>query len=159
MIADSQQDMGDLLTLELANYGDERGEDFCSRRIDRIGKVFLMPGGINSCLIFRKELVGKCDLFLNHGTVTETIYWNYSFEIIVKEAFNRGANEIYLVTDEEDTVKDMYQNLGLNKNGVWTEIFRENIKTSKQTINDKIKRMLRGTANVSLNADKAGNLR
>jgi spore maturation protein CgeE len=134
-IAASHQDIEDLLTLELANYGEERGEDFCTRRVNRIGEIFLSPGRIDACLIYHdEELAGKCDLFLHKSTakiedfdVKTDLRKQYIgttlLKSVVKDALNRGADEIYLVTDEDDTVKDMYRNLGFERVDVWTEFF------------------------------------
>lgn len=134
-IADSQKSIDDLLTLELANYGVERGEDFCTRRVNRIGKVFLSQVKIDLCLIYRgEELAGKCDLFVKNNTakiedldikinLRKMYIGTTLLKSVIENALKHNAHEIYLVTDEEDTVKDMYQNLGFKKVCIWTEIF------------------------------------
>lgn len=134
-IADSQQNIRDILILELANYGDERGESFCTRRINRLGEIFLSSVPVNACLAYyENELAGKCELFLYNDTakiedfdVKTNLQKRYIGTTLLKaaviEAKKRGAEEIYLVTDEDDTVKEMYKNLGYEKVGVWTEVF------------------------------------
>lgn len=134
-MADSRQSVSDILKLELSEYGDIYGEDFCTRKLDRFGEIFLSPERVNACLAYYdNELAGKCEIFLHGNTakiedfdVKKSLQKRYIGTTLLKaavmEAKKKGAEEIYLVTDENDTVKEMYKNLGWEKAGVWTEIF------------------------------------
>jgi spore maturation protein CgeE len=125
----------DLFYCDLKLDGGRLSEDFCRRRAYRRGQVYLLGEGVFSYICYhQKEPVGKCDLFIFGRTAKiedfEVLpdhqrkgYGTTILRFLINEALSRGCDLIYLVTDEEDTVKDMYQKLGFRKLGERTELF------------------------------------
>ncbi len=111
------------------------GRDFCTRRCHRRGKVYISDKGVNSYICYHNgERIGVCDLLIHDGTakiedftVTPQCqrkgYGTTILKYLIQIAINEGCNIIYLVTDEDDTAKDMYKKLGFNKVGERTDIF------------------------------------
>lgn len=111
------------------------GRDFCTRRCLRRGKVYISDKGVNSYICYHNgERIGNCDLFIHNGiakiedfAVTPQCqrkgYGTTILKHLIQIAINEGCNTIYLVTDEDDTAKEMYKKLGFNKVAERTDIF------------------------------------
>lgn len=78
--------------------------------------------------------VGNCDLFIQDGIAKiEDFAVNLDdqrqgfgttlLKFIIQLALNQNCHTLYLVTDEEDTAKEMYQKLGFYKIGERIEYF------------------------------------
>lgn len=119
----------DILRLDLEHDGNSLGVDFCTRRVNRRKEVYLSTEGVNSYICyFNNEAVGDCDLFIYKDiakiedfSVSPTMqrqgYGTAILKAIIKIALSSGASLIYLVTDEDDTAKDMYLKSGFSKIG------------------------------------------
>jgi spore maturation protein CgeE len=125
----------DLLYCDIMLDGGRLSEDFCHRRAYRRGEVSLAGIGLSSYIWYHLgKPVGKCDLFISGKAAKiedfEVIpdqqrkgYGTTILHYLILEALAQGCDLIYLVTDEDDMVKDMYRHLGFRK--VWerTELF------------------------------------
>ncbi|WP_099203423.1 GNAT family N-acetyltransferase [Miniphocaeibacter massiliensis] len=128
IVANNKKHIDDLCELEISEYGEVCGKEFCEKSIRLRSKVFLEPGNSKMYLIYMgNELVGKCQLFIKNKTAKiENFDVKESFrnkrigtsllKEIVKKAVDSRVNEIYLVTDESDRVKDMYKKLRFEQN-------------------------------------------
>lgn len=111
------------------------GKDFCTRRCYRRSKVYLADSGVDSFVCYyRGNIVGNCDMFIHNGvakiedfTVISTHqrkgYGTTILKALIDIALNKNCHTIYLVTDEDDTAKDMYRKLGFNKILERTDLF------------------------------------
>jgi len=103
------------------------GDEFIQRRFKRRSKVYLQPGMVDNYIFFHDhQAIGHCDLFLN-GSVAKIEdfdiapnmqrkgYGTAMLKEIIKIAFHNHVETIYLITDDEDTAKDMYEKSGFLK--------------------------------------------
>lgn len=121
--------LDDLLSCDLAHDEKTLGRDFCTRRCYRRGKVYLAEGGVDSYICYSGGVpVGNCDLFIHNGAAKiEDFAVNPKYQrrgfgtailkCLIQIALDKGCELIYLVTDEDDTAKDMYKKLGFTKVG------------------------------------------
>jgi len=126
--------LSEIVRLDLEHDGDSLGVDFCTRRANRRGKVYLLDEGVNSYICYDNgEAIGSCDLFINEDVAKiedflvspakqRQGYGAFILKSIIEIALNRGASTIYLVTDEEDTPKEMYLKYGFRKIGEKTDL-------------------------------------
>ena len=124
----------DVLRLDLEHDGDSLGVDFCTRRVYRRKDVYLSAEGVNSYVCYAdNKAVGSCDLFINKKvgkiddfsvspTKQRQGYGTAILKFIIETALSSGASNIYLVTDEDDTAKEMYQKNGFCKIGETTDL-------------------------------------
>lgn len=111
------------------------GRDFCQRRCYRRGEVYIAEGGVDTYICYLNgKPVGNCDLFI-HDKVAKI----EDFEVIpqyrrrgfgtailkhlIKVSLDKSCDIVFLVTDEEDTAKEMYQKLYFSKVGERTDLF------------------------------------
>lgn len=116
--------MEEALALDLRANGEDMGEDFIKRRFERRSKVYLSPGMVDNYICFSNgEAVGHCDLLLNKDVAKiEDVdvapdhqrkgYGTVMLKEMINTALSQGAKTIYLITDHEDTAKDMYEKCG-----------------------------------------------
>ncbi|MGL6198587.1 MAG: GNAT family N-acetyltransferase [Lachnospiraceae bacterium] len=125
----------DLLRLDLELDGARLGVDFCTRRANRLKKVYLSAEGVNSYICYdNNEPVGSCDLFISKDVakIEDFVvspmkqrqgYGTIILKTLIEIALNSGVSTIYLVADEDDTAKDMYLKYGFSKIGEKTDLF------------------------------------
>lgn len=131
----NQQMIEDILYSDLQHDEESLGRDFCTRRCYRRGKVYVSDKGVNSYICYDNgEVIGTCDLFIYNGTAKIedfSVIPNYQHQgygttilrFLIDIALNENCHTIYLVTDEDDTAKEMYQKIGFSKIGERTELF------------------------------------
>ncbi|MCL2621216.1 MAG: GNAT family N-acetyltransferase [Defluviitaleaceae bacterium] len=131
---DKPEMVDDLLHLETENDGDVLGADFCQRRAERRAKVYLAEDGISSYICYHEgRAIGHCHLFVHGDTakIEDFSVLEYHqrkgfgtaiLKKMIDTALLAGATTIYLVTDEDDTAKEMYQKLGFSKVYECTEL-------------------------------------
>ena len=141
-IVNNEEMFKDALLLDLKEDEETLGVDFCTRRITRRREVYFGNKNFSSkdnpysyyylnCFIIyhNGEPVGKCDLFMQRGwakiedfhVVSDKRRQGYGTTLL-KHVLNVALSKnmhptIYLVTDEEDTAKEMYQKVGFFKVG------------------------------------------
>lgn len=127
--------VNDILYCDLQHDEVNLGVDFCKRRCYRRGEVYISEHGVNSYVCYNNgEVIGNCDLFINNGVAKiedfavvpkhqRRGYGTTILKSLIEIAMKENCNTIYLVTDEDDTAKDMYQKIGFNKIGETTDIF------------------------------------
>jgi spore maturation protein CgeE len=114
---------------------DRLGEDFCRRRAITRGNVYLNDCGVDAFICYHDGVpVGTCELFL-HNNVAKienfTVlpreqrkgYGTSILKHLINLALEKKAQTIYLVTDEDDTAKDMYRKFGFEKTDETTDMF------------------------------------
>lgn len=133
----NQEMVEDILFCDLQHDEDKLGKDFCTRRCYRRGKVYISDKGVNSYVCYHDgDIIGNCDLFIHKGVAkiedfaVIPIYQRKGYgTTILKElirlAIKENSHTIYLVTDEDDTPREMYQKIGFNKIGERTDLFFE----------------------------------
>ncbi|MGZ9585823.1 GNAT family N-acetyltransferase [Paenibacillus marinisediminis] len=124
---DSRDMLEHILQLDLITDQPLYGEDFCRRRVQRRGQVYLSTAELDSyvcCL--GDDPIGNCDLFIHNGTakiedfaVTPSQqrqgYGTSILKHLIDTAILSGVDMIYLTADEDDTAKHMYEKLGFEK--------------------------------------------
>lgn len=117
----------DIISMDLIHDSVSCGEDFCHRRPRRKGIVYLSDQTLDSYIIYLNGIpVGKCDLFLYNGIAKIedfSILPNYQhkkvgttiLKYLIDISLMQGANTIYLIADEDDTPKEMYEKLGFKR--------------------------------------------
>lgn len=112
------------------------GEDFAKRRIERKKLIYEDPlrqldlyvcyhndVAIGNCELLTVESVGKIEDFDIIEAYQRKGYGTSLLNFVMDEAIVAGAEYIYLLTDAEDTVKDMYKKFGLQILLTRTELF------------------------------------
>ena len=132
--ADNAETIADILHINLEEDGKSLGIDFCTRRVNRRADIYLSSEGVNAYICYdNHKAVGVCDLFLDKDVakiedflVSQAFqrqgYGTAILKSIIEIALNSGASTIYLVTDEEDTAKEMYLKCGFRKIGEKTDL-------------------------------------
>ena len=127
--------LDDVLRMDTEHDGEDIGVDFCTRRVERRKDTYLSPEGVDCYICYDNgEAVGKCDLFICEGVAKiedfavlpskqRRGYGAAILKAIIETARECGVSTIYLVTDEEDTVKEMYLKCGFRKIGEKTDLF------------------------------------
>lgn len=122
------------LEFDIRVNGEDLGKSFIRRRFERRSRVYLAEGLVDSYLCyFNGEIIGHCDLFLN-DEVAKIEDFDVAPEMqrkgfgtaILKEmvliARAQGAEVVYLITDNDDTAKEMYKKCGMIKVGEKREL-------------------------------------
>ncbi len=132
--ADSSM-LEDVLFCDLKHDEKKLGLDFCKKRCFRRGEVYINDGGLDSYVCYRHgQPVGNCDLLITGNTAKiedfavipecqRKGYGTTMLKRLIVSALEGGCDLIYLVTDEEDTAKDMYLKLGFRQVGICSDIF------------------------------------
>ena len=135
--ASNRQMLADILPLELADCAEnDEYIGFCTRKSKRRGAVYLAAEGVNLYIGYDNgEAVGNCELFIDNQGIAKIEdfsvasakqrqgYGSAILKYIIDTALNSGASTIYLVTNEDDTAKEMYLKFGFTKIGEATELF------------------------------------
>ena len=132
---DNQKMIDDILFCDLQHDGEKLGKEFCTNRCYRRGKVYISDKGVNSYVCYHNgNIIGNCNLLIHDGvskiedfTVIPTYqrkgYGTALLKKLIDIAIKENSHTIYLVTDEDDTPKEMYKKLGFNKIGERTDLF------------------------------------
>lgn len=132
---ENQAMIDDILFCDLQHDEKSLGMDFCRRRCYRRGKVYLSDKGVNSYVCYQgSERIGTCDLFIHEGiakiedfgVIPKHQHKGYGTTILkalIETAIKEKCHTIYLVTNEDDTAKEMYLKNGFKKIGQRTELF------------------------------------
>ncbi|GAA0117300.1 GNAT family N-acetyltransferase [Clostridium senegalense] len=127
--------VNDILYCDLQHDEKTLGKDFCTRRSYRRGKVYISDKGVNSYLCYHNgQVVGNCDLFIYKGIAKiedfDVIpryqrkgYGTTILKSLINTAIKEKCHTIYLITDEEDTAKEMYKKIGFSKIGERIDLF------------------------------------
>ena len=125
----------DVLFCDLKHDEENLGKDFCTRRCYRRGAVYISEIGVDSYVCYHNdEIIGNCDLFMSNGTAKiedfavipayqRKGYGTTILKALIEIAIKNDCHTIYLVTDEEDTPKEMYLKIGFEKIGDRTDLF------------------------------------
>ena len=132
---DNPKTAEDKLYYDLLLDEDRLGEDFCRRRAIVRGKVYLNNGSVGAYICYHDDVpVGTCELYF-HNSVAKiedfTVlpheqrkkYGTSILKHLITLAYENKVKAIYLVTDEDDTAKDMYRKFGFEKTNEMTEMF------------------------------------
>ncbi|SFB40534.1 GNAT family N-acetyltransferase [Clostridium frigidicarnis] len=131
----NEEMVDDILFCDLQHDEKNLGKDFCTRRCYRRGKVYVSDKGVNSYVCYHNgDIIGNCDLFMYNGiakiedfavipTYQRKGYGTTILKSLIDIAIKENSHTIYLVTDEDDTAKEMYQKIGFNKVGERTDLF------------------------------------
>jgi len=105
------------------------GNEFAKRRIKRKVQGYQSAKNLNLYVCYyRKKPVGNCELFINGliGKIEDfDILKDYQrkglgttvLKTLIKRAEDLGAKKVYLITDHDDTAKEMYKKCGLSQVG------------------------------------------
>lgn len=127
--------LDDVLYCDLQHDEERLGKDFCTRRCYRRGEVYLSGEGVNSYVCYHEgEVIGNCDLFICNGIAKiedfaviskhqRKGYGTTILKSLIDTAMKEKCDIIYLVTDEDDTAKEMYKKLGFHKEGEKIDLF------------------------------------
>lgn len=112
------------------NMGDElNNSDLCERRAKREGRAVLSDAPADMYICYENKIpVAYCEIFFGKAMAkleNLCVLSKYRkrgiattmLKHLVDIALKNKAETIYLVADEEDTVKEMYKNLGFIKTG------------------------------------------
>jgi len=131
----SEEMIEDILFCDLQHDEESLGKDFCTRRSYRRGKVYVSDKGVNAYICYHNgNIIGNCDLFIDNGVAKiedfavipkyqRNGYGTTILKALIDIAIKENCHLIYLVTDEDDTAKGMYQKNGFNKIGERTDLF------------------------------------
>lgn len=132
---DNQEMVDDILYCDLQYDEKTLGKDFCTRRCYRRGKVYVSDKGVNAYVCYHNgEIIGSCNLLMYKGiakiedfvvipTFQRKGYGTTILKSLINIAVKENSHTIYLVTDEDDTAKEMYQKIGFSKIGESTDLF------------------------------------
>jgi spore maturation protein CgeE len=132
---ENQEMIDNILFCDLQHDEKSLGKDFCTRRCYRRGKVYISDKGVNSYVCYHNgDIIGNCDLFIYNGVAKiedfsvipkyqRKGYGTTILKSLIDIAIKENCKTIYLVTDEDDTAKEMYLKIGFNKIGERTDLF------------------------------------
>ncbi len=133
--AKTPEQVEDILYSDLQLDEENLGRDFCQRRCYRRGEVYVKDGGVDSYVCYHDgQVIGACDLFIHKGIAKiedfcvipihqRKGYGTALLKHLIGIAMAAGCTMIYLVTDEDNTAKHMYQKIGFTKIGERTDLF------------------------------------
>lgn len=134
--ADTEIIMNDAVKIGILANESSMGHDFAKRRIMRKKEVYLDDKNkLDLYVVYYKgEVVGKCE-FLRHNDIVKIedfdVYEPYQrkgigsalvYHLLCK-AKEEKCKYAYLITEQDDTAKDMYKKLGFKKISEKTELF------------------------------------
>lgn len=123
-----------ILAFELQLDEERLGRDFCTRKCNRRIEEYISDKNINSYICYQNgQIIGSCELFMNNGVAKienfivlpafqRKGYGTTILKALIDIAISEVSKIIYLVTDEEDTAKEMYKKLGFSKTGERTDL-------------------------------------
>lgn len=124
----------DMLTIDLDADEAVIGREFCVRRCYGRSPIYLKENSVEAYLCYQGEqLIGRCDLFIS-GEVAKiedfSVIQKYQrqgfgstmLKSMIEKAMDRNCKTIYLVTNESDTAKHMYEKYGFDKIGEMSEV-------------------------------------
>lgn len=131
----SEKVLEDGIQVDVQANSSAMGEDFSERRIYRKVQAYNTTNNLKFYVCYHKDIpVGNCELFINNGIAKIE-----DFDILEKyqrKGFGTavlrkllmtskklGVEKAYVITDSEDTAKDMYRKCGFCKVGEKTIIF------------------------------------
>lgn len=131
----NQEMIEDILYCDLQHDEENLGKDFYTRRSYRRGKVYISDKGVNSYVCYHNGvIIGNCGLFIYKGVAKiedfavipryqRKGYGTTILKELIGIAIKENCHTIYLVTDEDNTAKEMYHKIGFNKIGERTDLF------------------------------------
>lgn len=126
--------MEELLKIDIDVDGPQADPEFCTRRLYGKSRVYLSEGGVDAYICHHNgEVIGRCDLFIHEGVAKIedfSIYEKHQkkgygkaiLKHLIGLALEEGCDLIYLVTDENDTAKEMYVKSGFDRLTETTEV-------------------------------------
>ena len=134
--ATSQAVLNDGIEVDILANEPIMGKDFATRRIHRKSEVYRRSNmNLNLYVCYYKETpIGNCEFMLNNGIVKIEDFdilkkyqrMGFGTSVIkhlLNEAKQKEVDTVYLVTDNEDTAKQMYTKCGFKKAGEKIELF------------------------------------
>ena len=133
---DSISSVRDVAAVKIEQYGADGKEAFWSRVTEEKGRIYLSNSTLNSyvCYSDQGKPIGCCDLYIN-GTIAKIEdfdvitseqrkgYGTTILNTLISDALAQGVKTIYLITDQDDTVKKMYQKLKFFEFHEQTDLF------------------------------------
>lgn len=119
----------DILVCDLKLDNTPENESFYRKKNARNGEVYLGDNELDAYVCYKDgNAVGACELFIFEDTAKiENLiiipeyqrrgYATYLLKHTLEIALERNVSTVYLITDEEDSVKEMYLKLYFNKVG------------------------------------------
>lgn len=126
--------LDDMLTVDIDADEAINGRDFCVRRCYGRSPIYLRNQGVEAYLCYHGEdLIGRCDLFISEdvakiedfsiiGKYQGLGYGSTMLRSMIEKAMNRSCKTVYLVTNESDSAKYMYEKNGFDKIGEMSEL-------------------------------------
>lgn len=133
----NQEMVEDVLFCNLKHAEEVLGKDFCTKKCYRRGKIYIADEGIDSYICYHNgEIIGNCDLFIFNGVAKiedfaviplyqRRGYGTTILKALIDVAIKQDCHTIYLVADEDDTAKEMYEKISFKKVGERTDLFFE----------------------------------
>ncbi len=119
----------DIIFCDLEFDADLSRREFHTKKNKRKGKVYLAGNSLNSyisydgttvlgiCDLYMYDKIAKIEDFLVVPRYQRQGYGTFILKKIIDLALGNGAKVIYLITDEADTAKEMYEKLYFDKIG------------------------------------------
>ncbi|MDW7662366.1 MAG: GNAT family N-acetyltransferase [Bacillota bacterium] len=126
--------LDDILTVDLDADEAINGRDFCVRRCYGRSPIYLKDNSVEAYLCYHgDDLIGRCDLFISGevakiedfsiiGKYQRLGYGSTMLRSMIEKAIDRNCETVYLVTNELDSAKYMYEKNGFDKIGQMSEI-------------------------------------
>ncbi len=110
----------DILALQLRNYAEDYGADFCTRQLRRYAEMARKAQGLRYFAAYLDgNCVGACYVFYDGGTVgadglivDSEVRKQYVATTLLSHIRTSADGIFYLHADAEDTPKDMYARMG-----------------------------------------------
>lgn len=124
----------DMLTVDLDADEAIYGRDFCVRRCYGRSPIYLRENSVEAYLCYHGDtLIGRCDLFISGevakiedlsiiGKYQRQGYGSTLLKSMIEKALDRNCKTVYLVTNESDSAKFMYEKNGFDKIGQMSEM-------------------------------------
>jgi len=132
-VADTENVMEDGTRIDIQANSPAMGEVFAIKRIKRKVMAYKAENNLNFFICYNKNNVpvGNCELFFNKTTAKiedfdilkqyqRKGFGTYVLKELLKLAYSFGVECVFVLTDSEDTAKEMYGKCGFLKTGAKT---------------------------------------
>jgi spore maturation protein CgeE len=133
-VAHDEKTMQDGIEVDIIANSKNIGKEFAEKRINRKAEIY-RDSIIDFFVCYNNNLpVGNCEFMINKDIakledfdIIESYqrkgFGSSVIKYLLKEAFLKGVKYLYLITEADDTAKEMYKKCGMKKIGEKMELF------------------------------------
>ena len=126
---ETKKDIEESLQLDIRANAKDMGKTFIERRFERRSKIYKLPNKVDHYICYHEDrCIGHADLFMNGEMAkiedfdVEEFYQRKGFgtsilKHLIKKTITLGGKISYVLTDTDDTAREMYKKCGFTEIG------------------------------------------